>query len=154
MPERLKILIVEDEQPVADVLERLVAPLKDSFPGSQVILATRMADALEIIGSIPSPDITLLDLSLPDSSIEETIGRLRDIEAVCPVVIVTGHATERVIAMMGDLKVPVIDKSIALFESNFLVRAIVRVVEAWQKNRWARIDRNLNRMKEMIDATP
>jgi CheY-like chemotaxis protein len=147
----LKILIVEDEEPMAQLLEKLVKPLRQHFPNSEVILANRMEQALSILSTFPSPDVMLLDLTLPDSTLEQTIAKIDQIEGQCPVVLVTGHAREKVLKLLGR-DIPIVEKAPAMLETNILVRVIVKAVEVWQASRWSRITRNLNRMKEIANA--
>ena len=83
MCDRIHILIVEDEKPMADLMERLVKPLLSHFAGSQVTVAHKLVDALLTVRAYNAPDIVLLDLTLPDSDIENTMNHIDEIDSRC-----------------------------------------------------------------------
>lgn len=146
----LRILIVEDNSGMVTVMQQLVSPLLLKFPGSIVTVAHEMEEALSAIRTVPLPDIVLLDLSLPDSTIEETILRIDEIESQCPVLIVTGHAIDRVRKLIAR-PVEVVEK-INLNEPGLIIRVMIKVIAAWHEGRFDRIQRNLLRMREIVNG--
>jgi DNA-binding response OmpR family regulator len=107
----MKILIVEDDRSMAQMLTVLMLPLKKEFPGSEVDVVHNFEDAKRIIQGMPAPDIALLDLSLPPLRHEQTIARLHEIEGRCAIVIVTGHPTSQVRELLGDRKIEIVHKT-------------------------------------------
>lgn len=150
MSTALKILIVEDEEPMALLIERIVKPLMGHFPGSQVIFAHSMKIALEIIATFPAPSVALLDLRLPDSDIDQTIAKLDAFEDRCPVVIVTGYAEGQVRTLLEGRNIGMITKDDALSQPGMLLRMITWAAERWHAGRYERVLRDINRMKEIV----
>jgi DNA-binding response OmpR family regulator len=89
-----KILIVEDEAIVADVVSRYLR--RDGF---QVVIASDGQAALEIARE-QSPDLVLLDLMLPKIDGLEVCRRLRAISSV-PIIVVTakGDEADRIVGL-------------------------------------------------------
>lgn len=82
----LSVLLVEDNPIHADLIRRHLSDV-----GSQAIRlqhAKRLADALEILAQA-SVDALLLDLSLPDSQIEETLPKVIGQHADVPIIVLT-----------------------------------------------------------------
>lgn len=154
MCDRIHILIVEDEKPMADLMERLVKPLLSHFPGSQVTVAHKLVDALLTVRAYNAPDIVLLDLTLPDSDIENTMNHIDEIDSRCAVVIVTGHSRERVKQMLLNDSIPIVDKSAAITNPGMLARVIVKAFGYWHQQHFDRIQRNLARMRQIVTEAP
>lgn len=90
-PESLKVLLIEDADMDALLIERLIRnPLCEMF---SVERTESLAGAIELIRQTHF-DVALLDLSLPDSSGIETLHQLRPIDPRLPIVILTGHQDE------------------------------------------------------------
>jgi len=89
-----KILVVEDEAMVADVVSRYLR--RDGF---QVLLATDGQAALDIARE-QSPDLVLLDLMLPKIDGLEVCRRLRAHSQI-PIIVVTakGDETDRIVGL-------------------------------------------------------
>ncbi|TPW26490.1 response regulator [Martelella alba] len=101
MSERSKILLVEDEAPKREHIERLLRDLRCSV---EIVTARSVNSALDALESA-EPDLMLLDMSLPtfDAGDRENGGRpqgfggaeiLRFMQMAgisCPVVILTGY---------------------------------------------------------------
>jgi DNA-binding response OmpR family regulator len=89
-----KILIVEDEAIVADVVSRYLR--RDGF---QVVIASDGQAALEIARE-QSPDLVLLDLMLPKIDGLEVCRRLRAVSSV-PIIVVTakGDEADRIVGL-------------------------------------------------------
>ncbi|MFH0908022.1 MAG: response regulator [bacterium] len=87
---KISVLMVTDEPGDADYLRSM---LKD-VPGSvcDLVCAERLA-AFDLIND-NRPDVVLLDLSLPDSHIIETLVRFRERVHDVPVVVLMGHNDE------------------------------------------------------------
>ncbi|MGD8292912.1 MAG: response regulator [Desulfobacterales bacterium] len=83
------LLIVDDEQRFADMLARR---LKLRGCNCEVCYSGR--DALEIL-ELKNFHLILLDLHLPDIYGTEVLTRIRNSDEKTPVIIVTGHGTEK-----------------------------------------------------------
>lgn len=88
----VKILIVDDNQDGARALSNLIESQwkMDDWP-LRIVVATTMAEALH---EAKDSNATFLDLELPDSPVEETIGRIHLFQP--PVIVLTGHEDETV----------------------------------------------------------
>lgn len=115
----MRILIIEDDQSMAQLLAKLMGPIRESFPGSEIQIVHNFEDARRVIQAIPPPDIALLDLSLPPLRREDTIARLHEIEGRCAIVIVTGHPAEEVRRLLGSRDIPVVHKSPSMIKNIF-----------------------------------
>lgn len=87
MPDRQRVLIVDDEQDTVYLLKQILLAA-----GFNVIGATDYKEALRKAAEIP-PDIILLDLMMPDMDGWETFRRLRDLTQ-SPVIIISAKATK------------------------------------------------------------
>ena len=124
MCERLLILVVEDHIGVQAIIERGVATIRAAFPDSEVRHRASLADAMLVLAEHPRPDAVVLDLALSDSTTQQTIARLHEIDALSPVVVITGMATPEEIEMVKKLGIEVIVKSTGFL--GWLEAAIVR----------------------------
>lgn len=88
----LHVLIVEDDEPDAELVEEL---LRSEVPGVTVNIAHRLGDALLRLRDDPI-DCVLLDLGLPDSQGMETIRALRGARSAAAIIVLTGRDDERV----------------------------------------------------------
>jgi diguanylate cyclase (GGDEF)-like protein/PAS domain S-box-containing protein len=78
------ILLVEDDQ---DHAELFTANLKlTCYANAPVHYRTRFAEALDFLQG-QHADVVLLDLSLPDSTISDTLSRLGQLTGFCPVIV-------------------------------------------------------------------
>jgi DNA-binding response OmpR family regulator len=83
------LLIVDDEQRFADMLARRL-----NLRGCNCEVCYRGREALDILKR-KKLDLILLDLHLPDIYGTEILIRLRKFDDRTPVIIVTGHGTEK-----------------------------------------------------------
>lgn len=67
-------LSVEDDPALSELLGRFLSEIC-----SEVYLALTFKQALEHMQRVPPPDLVTLDLNLPDSTIESTIGQIHQI---------------------------------------------------------------------------
>jgi DNA-binding NtrC family response regulator len=84
---RLRVLVVDDEEVIRDVLENVI-----SREGWDVSTAENAAEALEIFENDPA-DVVLLDLMLPDRSGLEVLREMRRRDPDAVVVIVTAYSS-------------------------------------------------------------
>jgi CheY-like chemotaxis protein len=93
-PPRPRILIADDDDDIRSVFEIVLADNYD------IRCAANAAEAL-LLAESWTPDVVLLDWTLPDSSGEEVVARLRSINesfADLPIVVVSGAPGVRALA--------------------------------------------------------
>ncbi len=83
-----KILIVDDEQPVCDLLSRIF-----NRHGHQAVTATGGYDALVAFQEY-RPDVTVLDLRMPEMDGLAVLRRIRDLDPQAAVVTLSGGGSE------------------------------------------------------------
>ncbi len=84
----LKVLIVEDERPVAEVFSDFL-----KSQGHEALLAESAEAGLELLDRF-HPDAMILDLYLPGMSGVELLRRLKDRRPGLPSIVVSGIASE------------------------------------------------------------
>jgi diguanylate cyclase (GGDEF)-like protein len=87
----IDVLLIEDDPGDADYLKEILS--EETSPPFHVETAERLGPGLARI-SDTSPDVVLLDLTLPDSHGLETFARLRESAPGVPVVILSGLESE------------------------------------------------------------
>ncbi len=83
-----RILLVEDDASDAHLFRQLLKQVSDAI--FEVIWAKNLAEAQEHLKA-DSPDIVLLDLTLPDSSGLNTVQAGRAAAGMLPLIVLTGH---------------------------------------------------------------
>jgi CheY-like chemotaxis protein/DNA-binding XRE family transcriptional regulator len=107
-PEAKKILIIDDEQEICEMLYSFLIP-----HNYKVFLAFNGQMGLEYFEEV-KPDIVLLDLKMPDIDGIEVLRIIRKVSNV-PVVIITGHPQDVSDIHLADLKIEgYIEKPISL----------------------------------------
>jgi signal transduction histidine kinase len=95
----VEVLLVEDDPDDASFVERSILKDQVASPSHdrprlievvQIETVGRLADGIERVRS-ESPDVVLLDLTLPDSSGLETVARMVEVAPRIPVVVLTGR---------------------------------------------------------------
>jgi sigma-B regulation protein RsbU (phosphoserine phosphatase) len=89
----VKILIMEDDQYYFRFVKRLLSQADEKE--FEVAHAATLADCLEQL-SDDTPDVVIIDLSLPDSSGLDTLARVSAVAAGAPMVVLTGSDDEEV----------------------------------------------------------
>lgn len=84
-----KILVIDDEPGMRDVLDRVLRR-----KGHEVVLASGGQQGLERFRQ-DHPDVTILDLKMPDMNGLQTLKAIRTVDAHASVIILTGAGTER-----------------------------------------------------------
>jgi DNA-binding NtrC family response regulator len=87
MPRHPLVLIVEDDQAVSIPMSGFL-----SRHGFDVEQAEGVGAALEAVRRSP-PDAALVDFSLPDGDGLALLGRLKELDPLLPVILLTGHGT-------------------------------------------------------------
>ena len=83
-----RLLLIDDEPALlADQMNYLFAPR-----GMEIVVARSGTEGLQLI-AVATPDVVLLDVSLPDLSGLEVYQRLRQIDARIPVIFITASTT-------------------------------------------------------------
>lgn len=116
-PRAWTVLIIEDDEPMAAALGRVVAPW-----GCRVQIARTYAAAMESMQTI-RPALTLLDIHLPDGSGLDWLAAIRRDARTerLPVVIVTGNASAELSARAKQLRAPLLLKP---FDRDGLIEAV------------------------------
>lgn len=83
-----KILLVEDEPVVQDVLRRLLKP-----HGYKVTVLDRGDDALSKLESVPDFDMVITDLMLPGATGLQILEKSREVLPEVPVLVITAYAS-------------------------------------------------------------
>ncbi|CAK8723888.1 MAG: PAS domain S-box-containing protein [Candidatus Electronema aureum] len=95
MPERnLHILLIEDNEDHADLFKANLS--MTAYAGSEVIRQETLRAGVEELESRHF-DLLFIDLSLKDSTITETLDRLRDLGCGCPTIVLTSLDDKRTI---------------------------------------------------------
>ena len=94
--QRVKVLMVEDNQSDVRVIERLLS--QSSQPGLEIEVSDRVGAGLEFLSSGAMPDVILLDLSLPDSDPEklDSLHRMQHAASGIPIIIMTGMGDQAI----------------------------------------------------------
>lgn len=87
----LRVLLVEDNAADAELLELMLR--EDRRAGFAVTRAARLADARAIVVG-QRPDVTLLDLSLPDGAGLDSVRAIQAADPTLPIVVMTGLADD------------------------------------------------------------
>jgi DNA-binding response OmpR family regulator len=95
----MKILILEDDELVADLLETVVSGI---YPGARIQIAEQVSEALSDWRSQPA-DLVIADWNLPDGSGLGLVREIRKKDRETPVVIVTGRTDRDSILMAANL---------------------------------------------------
>lgn len=90
--EKIQVLIIEDDQSVADALKII---LEDD--GYETVVAINAHQGLEQ-ARLRRFDLTITDVQLPDMSGLDVLTVLRKKDAERPVIIITAHSTTEVVA--------------------------------------------------------
>ena len=85
--ERLRILVIDDEAAMREVLEMRLGQW-----GYEVCVAENGTEALELAAE-EVPDAVISDVALPDQSGLELVGALREMDAERPVILITAYGT-------------------------------------------------------------
>ena len=89
--EAVKVLLVEDNPAHAQLTQTMLSRLDSS--GFDISHVVRLKDALEYMQK-QSPDVILLDISLPDSEGLSSVKRIKEAHPRLPIVILSGHDDE------------------------------------------------------------
>lgn len=120
---KLHILVVEDQQLMSELIGYLLKPLREAHPESKVTFVVTWEEAMVELERVDHPDITFLDLTLKDSTRQETINNIPRMQTKTPVVIITSTIDDELVADARKLKVPILDK--ANITSRSLIGAIL-----------------------------
>lgn len=136
----MRILVVEDNANVAEIITRILDPIRERFPKCTITITPYLKEALEIIDKDPPPDVTTLDLTLLDSDSDNTWANVERIEARSPVVIVTGGTVENHKEIAARLNVEVIKKDDTWLTGNKFVLAVAHALTRGQQRQRERIE--------------
>lgn len=149
VPNRMKILIVEDDTLFGELVLRKIELIRDKFPMAEITLVATMKAATRIVSEDPAPDVTFLDLSLPDSDFEQTIASIPMLDERTSIVVVTGHPEARVRQRIENQSIPIVLKDGELLKGDSILRILIG---AFMRNRRADrdIESNLQKLRELV----
>lgn len=155
----MRFLIVEDDPGMGVVLRQKLDIIRTRFPAATITLVRSLAAAKHETESYPTPDTTILDLTLLDAFWEETVAAAPAIDAQSPVVIITGHPVEKVRALLANDEIEVLGKTPEVLSGNFLFEAIYRALNRKADRETKRMKADVAFMREFLDelygpATP
>lgn len=118
---RGRILVVDDDPEVADVLSRILRAQHE------VVAVAGGREALERISAEAPFDAILCDLSMPEMNGPALYARLRSVapETAAKMVFVTGGASSGARAFLGQVENPVLEKP---FDVQVLLQLVRRMV--------------------------
>ena len=82
-----RILVIDDEAAVRESLKMIL-----EYDGYDCLLAPSGYEGVERVGK-DSPDLVFLDVKMPGMDGLEALKRIRELDALLPVVMISGHAT-------------------------------------------------------------
>jgi two-component system OmpR family response regulator len=87
---KLTVLAIEDDAHISALLTQVL-----KLEGYEPRTATNRAQILQALRTLPSPDLVLLDVNLPDANGFEILGRMKQhpVLKAIPVIMLTGEAT-------------------------------------------------------------
>lgn len=124
----MKILIVEDHLPSAEALKKL---LEVRMEAVEIEIATTLKEGLSKAVSFHA-DVTLLDLQLPDASIQEVIHSI--VKFPPPVIVITDHDEDDIVLECFRYRAQNVLTKAALrerldsLESTFQANALIRAI--------------------------
>lgn len=137
---KLRVLLIEDNTFDAEILMTLMA--QTCYAEAEVTCHASIAGALEIL-SKEHFDIIILDLSLKDSVVSETLNRLKELATFAPVIISSSlddkKTIRKIIGLGAEDCLPKRDLNSALLE-----RVVTYAIDRW------RLARDLHRTNERL----
>jgi len=88
MPTKHSILIIDDEEKFRQLLSRII-----SLEGFEVMQASTLQQGLKIVEQEPSIDIVLTDVKLPDGNGIDILEKIKQINPLCEVIVMTAFGT-------------------------------------------------------------
>ncbi|MGQ0681500.1 response regulator transcription factor [Bradyrhizobium sp.] len=93
-------LIVEDHPLFREALENAI---RSATPEAEILQATSIDEAIEVLSSTDAVDLTLLDLSMPGTTGLSGLIRIRKAFPRNPVVVVSGHQDPQIVSSVLSL---------------------------------------------------
>lgn len=138
----MRVLIVEDHENMARLMEASLQIILAAFPGSIVTITPSLAAAKETIRANP-PDLIVLDLALSDSGLQQTLSEVHEMNKQSPLVIVTGNWQQ----MESHEGASVVRKDDNLWKTFPLTIARALLGRPWGS--WAKAEKAHDRMVEI-----
>src|SRR5512136_3293656 len=118
---KAKVLIVDDAPDTLDIIQKLL-----SFEGYEVILASTGEEGVKKVVE-EKPDVVLMDISLPGINGTEALKRIRTINPIQSVIMLTAFATvENAIQALKDGASDFVKKP---FENEHLIHIVNQALE-------------------------
>lgn len=134
----LRVLIVEDHPLEAELVQRALYIFSSLLGEPEIIITNTFAAALSIVRGTHPTDIVILDSTLDDSTMQETIKNVRQIEDHSPTFILTGYPkadVEALLAMQDNGHIEVVEKGPHVFTKGFLTGVVSTVISKWHARR-------------------
>lgn len=106
----IHILIVEDEEAMQATLAIAFRQLLAQFPGALVTLASTLEQGIDYVKRQPSPELAIVDLTLPGSTWQNTLSHIGEFDDRSATVIVTGHSELAVRELLSRPTIPIVHK--------------------------------------------
>jgi two-component system response regulator AtoC len=94
-----KVLVVDDEESIRNLMKAVL-----TREGREVLLSSQGRDAIEMFQR-ERPDITILDIAMPDLNGIEVLRRIRAFDQGATVMVFTGSSTEALVKQAQELGV-------------------------------------------------
>lgn len=145
----MRILIVEDNEPMQWALDARFQGLREKFPEATIQIAGTLEAARRAVREMPFPTAMLLDPGLPDASaITVLTEEIDGFESRCPVVVITGMEEDEVRRYMEHPEIEVITKDTKMGAR--LLPALHNAVKRWNAKSMAQMALNLQRLADLI----
>lgn len=151
MSEPLRILVIDDCQSMQSLMERIIKPLLDEFPDSTVIFKTRWDEALLEIARCPTTDVALLDLKLSDIDLRQNIEKIKHMDDLVPVIVVTGEATLEHLQMIRHFGIEIVQKDAGKSFIHDIQQAVLRAALRGNERRREVVASKVRRLREVTE---
>lgn len=147
---------------MAELIFSRLQLLRKNFPHAPITMAGSWEATRSALYTLPPPDVVLLDLTLPDSLMPQTIARIAEIEETAPVVVFTGSRADQVRPLLLGRDVEILEKNPRTIRDNgIFAAAFARAIARFRKrfdssldpdDRGKRLDGIIQRLMEVSNG--
>ncbi len=149
----LHFLVIEDDPGIVAVYDQKLKQVHDFFPKATITFTSNLDEARKIAKSLPYPDFTILDLTLPGSAWYETLLLVPEFSAHSPLLIISGQPEEKIRAALNSPDIPIVQKSPELFFGTVLLEKIGSILNLSGPKVLKKQEKNLEVMREILSET-